>query len=326
MHPGLTHSTLRTLLTLLALALLAGCGDAKSQFYDWAIARERASADLQEQQIEAAGFTVATLQTGGPRKEKTLVMIHGFGANKDNWVRMAGYLKDDYHLVMFDLPGHGDSSKPLSRRYDLDDQVTNVDAILGKLGIPGAVFLGNSMGGAIAALYAARHPEKVQGLVLFSPAGIYEVESELGKALREGRNPLIARNSEEFESLIQFAMEKPPFMPWPVTDVLASRSIADQPIKERIFADLRTEPHAYDFRGELQTVTAPSLIVWGKYDRVIDVGNAEPFADLLPNGRALILADIGHVPMLEDPEGSARLTSDFIQDMLVKAGPSTIQP
>ncbi len=302
----------RLLITLLLL-LLAGCGDFKEQFYDWAMARERAGADLREKRVEADGFTVVALENDPAGKQRTLVMIHGFGANKDNWVRMSRHLKDDYHLVLIDLPGHGESSKPLDRSYDLDDQVTYVATVLDRLAVSRAVLLGNSMGGAIAALYAARHPDEVEGLVLFSPAGIHDVESPFGKALREGQNPLIARNTEEFEALIEFAMEKVPFLPWPITDVLAERSIADQPIKEHIFSELRSATHDYDFKAELATVQVPSLVIWGRHDRIIDVGNAEPFASRMPRGRTVILADIGHVPMLEDPQGSADLTRDFLR-------------
>lgn len=305
---------LRHIALLFLFGFLTACGDSRNDFYNWAISLEREAADLQSLTLEASGFQVAILRNPPALDRKTLVMIHGFGANKDNWVRMASHLKDSYNLVMLDLPGHGESSKPMDRTYGLEDQVAYVDTVLVKLGIGKAILSGNSMGGAISALYAARHPDKVEALVLFDPAGIHDVESEFSKALKAGHNPLIARNAEEFEDLIDFAMEQPPFLPWPITEVLAERSVADQAIKEHIFDNLRNPATPLDFKAALSQIQAPTLVVWGEQDRVIAVGNAEPFAALIPKGSTRILADIGHVPMLEDPSGSAELTNRFIQE------------
>lgn len=313
MHPS-ALMLIRRITLFFLFGLLSACGDSRNEFYAWAIGLERDAADLQPSTIEASGFQVSLLRNPPALNRKTLVMIHGFGANKDNWLRMARHLKDQYNLVLIDLPGHGDSSKPMERSYSLEDQVSYVDSVLVKLGIGKAILSGNSMGGAISALYAAHHPEKVEALVLFDPAGIHDVESEFSKALKAGHNPLIARNAEEFDQLIDFAMEQPPFIPWPITEVLAERSIADQAIKEHIFDNLRNPATPLDFKAALTTIQAPTLVVWGEQDRVIAAGNATLFAELIPKGKALILSNIGHIPMLEDPSGSAELTDQFIQN------------
>ena len=88
-------------------------------------------------------------------------MIHGYAANKENWVRFAGCLTQSCHVVAIDLPGHGESVKDLNRSYKWQDQVQHFHEILAKIGLNEFHLIGNSMGGGIAALYAGEYPEQV---------------------------------------------------------------------------------------------------------------------------------------------------------------------
>lgn len=242
----------------------------------------------------------------------TIVMIHGFGANKDNWTRLAGHLTDDFNVYAIDLPGHGDSSKPLDIGYRLEDQAGYVAKILEALSVEDAHIMGNSMGGAITALYAANYPGKVKSAVLFDPAGILEYESELVDLVMEGDNPLIPKKPGDFERLMEFALEKEPFVPWPIMGVMEERAIANRDINEVIFAAIRDAGFESDFRNAITRIQAPVLIIWGKEDRVINYRNGEVFAAAIPNARLELMDGIGHAPMVEAPAESAELFRTFI--------------
>jgi pimeloyl-ACP methyl ester carboxylesterase len=242
----------------------------------------------------------------------TIVMIHGFGANKDNWTRLAGHLTDDFNVYAIDLPGHGESSKPLDIGYRLEDQAGYVARIMETLSVENAHIMGNSMGGAITALYAASYPGRVKSAVLFDPAGILEYESELVDLVMEGDNPLIPKQPGDFERLMDFALEKKPFVPWPIMGVMEERAIANRDVNEVIFAAIRDAGFESGFRNAITRIQAPVLIIWGKEDRVINYRNGEVFAATIPDARLELMEGIGHAPMVEAPEESAELFRAFL--------------
>ena len=295
---------------LLPLFALCACSGVKYSLYDMAMNHERSKAGLVLRHLEVGGKSIALLENENTKAEQTLILVHGFGANKENWVRFAAYLTDTYHVVAVDLPGHGESIKDLSLRYDIDDQVRYLNEILAQLKINRFHIAGNSMGGAISSLYAATYPDQVQSVVLFNPGGVYDYESELHQQLRQGNNPLIVETADDFDRLMDFALEKKPFIPWPITSVLAERAVKNKPINDKIFQDIRGE-HKYVFKEELRKIKAPTLILWGDKDRVINVQNADIFESLIPNSRKTILDGIGHAPMIEIPEDTARICRDF---------------
>jgi len=290
--------------------LLSACS--RQGIYETAIGLERSSAGLEADTVAVGDLDIAYLRNHQTVNGDTIVMIHGFGANKDNWTRLASHLTDDFNVYAIDLPGHGESSKPLDIGYRLEDQAGYVAQILEALSVEDAHIMGNSMGGAITALYAANYPGKVKSAVLFDPAGILEYESELVDLVMEGDNPLIPKKPGDFERLMEFALEKEPFVPWPIMGVMEERAIANRDVNEVIFAEIRDAGFESDFRNAITRIQAPVLIIWGKEDRVINYRNGEVFAAAIPNARLELMDGIGHAPMVEAPAESAELFRTFI--------------
>ena len=307
------HIPMRRLqaLILLALVLLAGCS--RQSIYDTALAYERGAADLEEARLQIADLSISYLRNQPVPGAETLVMLHGFGANKDNWLRMARHLTGDYNIYAFDLPGHGDSSKPLDIGYSIADQVGYVHAMLNELGLDRFHMMGNSMGGAITALYAATYPDRIRTAVLFDPAGVFEYDSELVTRVMNGDNPLIVKQAGDFERLVDFALEKKPFVPWPIYSVMEDQAIANRAVNERIFAAIRDSGYQPGFRDALEQITAPVLVVWGRQDRITDYRNGAIFIERIPNARLELLEGVGHAPMVEVPEHSATLVRELIE-------------
>lgn len=297
---------------LISTLFLGACS--RHTLYDNAISWERSGAGLEESSVRVNGMTIAYLRNAEPVDGETVVLIHGFGANKDNWTRLARELTDEFNVYAIDLPGHGDSSKDLDLGYRFEDQVGHVSRILAALEIDRAHMMGNSMGGAITALYAATYPEQVVTAVLFDPAGIFEYDSELAGLVMEGDNPLIPSEEGDFKRLIDFALEKKPFVPWPIYDVMEEKAIANQDVNEVIFAAIRDTGYEPDFRNAITRIQAPVLVIWGMEDRVINYRNADIFVEQIPSARKVLLEDVGHAPMVEVPEESARLFREFIAD------------
>ncbi|WP_203142876.1 alpha/beta fold hydrolase [Marinobacter mangrovi] len=301
------------LLTLLvSILLLSGCS--REAIYDAMLAHERKAAGLLDAQIEVDDRTIAYLHNEYPVDGPTLVLLHGFAANKENWLRLSRELTDHYNVYAIDLPGHGASDKDLNRDYTIGAQAGYVKAILDALDLQRVHMVGNSMGGAITAQFAATYPDRVASATLLDPAGVMTYDSELVERVKAGDNPLIVEQPGDFEKLVDFALEQKPFVPWPIYSVMEDRALANRAIHHRIFEQIENSGYDTAFRDRLASIRAPVLIVWGRDDRVIDYRNADVFETRIPNARKVILDHVGHAPMIEVPEQTARLIRHFIEE------------
>jgi pimeloyl-ACP methyl ester carboxylesterase len=174
---------------------------------------ERQRAGLSLEQIAVGDLSIHYYE-GGPRDAQTILMLHGFAANKDNWLRFARHLSQDYRVIALDLPGFGASDKPTGS-YDVGTQTERLANVVQALQIDKLHLIGNSMGGHISALYAARYPDQVLSLALLDNAGITSPQpSELMQRLQRGEpNPLVVRQPEDFQRLLEFVFVEPPYLP-----------------------------------------------------------------------------------------------------------------
>jgi abhydrolase domain-containing protein 6 len=134
---------------------------------------------------------------------------------------------------------------------------------------------------------------------LFDSAGVISPEpSELSKLLVRGENPLIAHSAENYERLLDFAMEDPPFLTLPFANVMSRKSSARKELNEKIFLDIM-KPEKYTVQHVLSAIKTQVLILWGKEDRVIHVSSVSVFERYLSNQKSITLANVGHAPMVE---------------------------
>ena len=309
-------SPLYRLLLLLTIALtLAGCS--RQTLFESAMNHERRAAGLELHSLEIQGgkLTISYAANTPQAERDTILLIHGFGANKENWHRMARQLTPEYNVYALDLPGHGASSKPLDLPYGIVDQVGYVREIMDALAVKQVHMAGNSMGGAISAAFARLHPDRVVTITLFNPAGSTRYPAELDEHLARGENPLVVEQRGDFKRLMAFALEKRPFIPWPLTSVIEERAMANEEINNVIFSALLDSGESGSLEDEMPHIQAPTLIIWGEQDRVLNYRNAQVFNDLIPDSRKVILPNIGHAPMIETPKESAALMTEFIRDV-----------
>lgn len=274
---------------------------------------EQQRAGLSHQQLRVHDLNIHYYQGGSPNGE-TLVLIHGFAADKDNWLRFSRHLTDRYRVIALDLPGFGDSDRPAGS-YDVGTQTERLGDILDALGIDQAHLLGNSMGGHIAALFAARYPSRVRSLALFANAGIDSPnKSELYRLLQSGgANPLVVRQPEDFQKLLQFVFFEPPYLPESLKRYLGERAMANAAHHDQVFQQL--VERYIPLEPELPRIQAPTLLLWGRQDRVLDVSSIDVMQPLLQKPSVMIMDSVGHAPMLERPLESALLYRHFLQGL-----------
>jgi pimeloyl-ACP methyl ester carboxylesterase len=137
--------------------------------YNFSISSARKSAGLSKKIIKVDNNTISYLDGG---KGDTILMLHGFGGNKDHWTKFSKSLTTNFHVVAIDLPGFGESSKIETESYNIDSQVKKLSRIIDVLRLNKFHLVGNSMGGTIAGRYTAVVPDKVLSLALFDTGGI----------------------------------------------------------------------------------------------------------------------------------------------------------
>ena len=296
---------LRSALVVCALAagaaLLAGCDSLGPSLKDTAYAMERSRAGLVRKDITLAdGTHIAYLEggTGAP-----LVLVHGFGADKDNFTRISRYLVPHYRVIVPDLVGFGESSHLPDVDYHYAAQAQRLRAFVQALGLVRVDLGGNSMGGGIAMSFAAQHPQEVASLWLIDAAGIAEAPpSELAKIITStGSNPLMITKESDFAAFMKFVMSDPPYIPGSVMDTLARERIANQDLERKVFQQIATDSVSEAVKG----LKTPTLIVWGGEDRALSVGTVPILQTLLPNAQAVVMPHVGHAPMIERPQLTA---------------------
>jgi pimeloyl-ACP methyl ester carboxylesterase len=283
-----------------------------------AINAERGAAGLTKKEIQVDDHTIVYLEGG---KGETVLLLHGFSADKDNWTRFAKYLTKDYHVVIPDLPGFGESSEITQDVYDTDHQLKRIDRFTEELKLEKFHLAGNSMGGAFTAIYSATYPQKVLTAALLAPAGVKSPhKSEVAMLLEKGINPLLVSNNEEFDRLMKLVFVNPPFMPDQFKKIFAAQANAHRDFNSKIMHDLKWN-EAKDGSPILETflnpylpmIQAPVLIIWGDSDKLLDVGGVAVLEKNLKKYQTVIMKDTGHIPMLERPKETATAYLTFLK-------------
>jgi len=166
------------------------------------------------------------------------------------------------------------------------------------------------MGGFIAARMALAHPQRVQTATLVDAAGVIAPQpSDMDRLVAQGRNPFEVHSRAEFDDFYAMTMAQPPWVPRMTLDWLADDYIARRASLARIFKDFAgvglLDPHLAEIR-------VPVLVMWGAKDRLVHVSAAEVWTRGIRHAQQVIYSDLGHMPMVEDPERSAADVLRFI--------------
>lgn len=256
------------------------------------------------------------VQDSGPRDAPVVLLLHGFGASLQAWDDWAPALEKNLRVLRIDIPGFGLSGPAVNKDYSDAADVARVIALLDQLGVQQVIMAGHSMGGRIAWNLTAAHPERVSKLVLLSPDGFpdpnaksdktYEVPTLLGLlpyslpkwALRMGGvAPAFADNSQLTPQMMQR-----------YHDMMLAPGVRTA-LLERMRQTRNSDPVA-----RLQSITVPTLLIWGEKDAFIPVGNAQDYLKAMPQAKLVTLPGVGHVLHEEAPQASVQVVLDFLSE------------
>jgi 3-oxoadipate enol-lactonase len=241
--------------------------------------------------------------------------VHALGTDSTLWTAQVSALADSHICVTYDLPGHGLSTAGSASRYSFEGLADDAAALLIELGITRASVIGISIGGEIAQMLAARHPEVIEDLILCSTA-CYTDRARVG--VWEERMAAVRNHGM---TALAVATVNRWFTP-------AFRSTQPHIVEEYAERMSRLPPDTYvafvraiqtlDLRPLIRRLTCRSLIVCGSEDGATGPHVAREIVNHLPSAHFEIMAGIGHLPNLEAPDAFLALLRAF----LARAAPS----
>ncbi len=247
----------------------------------------------------------------------TVVFVHGLMASSESWRKVFPGAAGGRPAIAVDLPGFGYSARPWPHDYTHEGQAAALLDFLDVRQIERIALVGNSLGAATAVAVAAARPERVAALVLVDPPSS---SWEIPWHLRLLRAPVVGELAGELACRPLFA--------WGLRHVLFARG--DRATEETVdvywrpitvtgtrraaLAAARSTPAGFD---KLEAaVRAPTLVLWGREDRLIPARTGLQLSGRIPGAKLVVLPDVGHVPQEEAPEAFVREVAGFLDASL----------
>lgn len=234
--------------------------------------------------------------------ERVVVFLHGLFGTPEHWRQIMSDLDTDYRVIAPQLPVDHQPGRRGSGIQSVDELTDYVANLIFDLKLPPFVICGNSLGGLVAIEICLRYPEQVSGLVLAGSAGLYE------RSLTHGIKP---NPSREFVRAVVSDIFHDPCL---LTDELIEEW--HSAIHDRDFVRflLRVSRATRDrtLTDELHQLKLPTLIVWGKNDKVTPPDVAESFKRQIENSELRFIDNCGHAPNVEQPAAFTQMLQEFL--------------
>jgi pimeloyl-ACP methyl ester carboxylesterase len=247
-----------------------------------------------------------------------LVLLHGYGDSYTSWEGWVPELKSKFHLISVDFPGHGLTRAPAGSQLSGEGLADFVDAFATKLALPKFAVAGNSMGGGVAWQLAVRHPERVNALILVDAAGFPNDKppGEVPLAFKILRYPIgraVLRNIDN-RPLIENGLKTDVYDKTLITPFVVDRWAEFQraPGHRAILMNVNLGAQAHATAELVSTIKAPTLILWGESDPLIEPAAAQKFATAIPGAKLITYPNVGHLPQIEIPQRSAADVAAFL--------------
>ena len=254
---------------------------------------------------QAGDDTQAYFRAGsGP----ALVIIHGVGGHKEDWRSVAEALATSHTVYAVDMLGFGGSSREC-KDLKISTQAAAIKALLDAEGVASATLVGNSVGGWVAATFAATYPEMTAQLVVIDPAGF--------EAMFQGESPvnLFPDDVAQMKKLLSFVIHsdfahKDEFAAQAFAGFQASGEKAIVPVLwPGLFESARLE-------ALLPNVKAPTLVIWGKEDKLFPVALCPYLTSLTPGAKSVVIEAASHFPQVDQPAVLTGHLTAFLNDLV----------
>ena len=266
--------------------------------------------------VEIDGMQVHYRDEGNDLDSIPLVLIHGTGASLHTWEGWVKSLKDNHRIITFDLPAYGLTGPNSTGEYSQEYYVSFVYKLLAKLSVKKCILGGNSLGGSITWAYALSHPERVKKMILVDAGGYPMTSKSVPIAFQLARIPILSSLFKYVtpRSVIEKSIHNVYVHDERITKGLINRyyDLALREGNRKAFIDRMKNSKNNDNYLKINSLTMPTLIIWGEQDGLIPITVGNQFHENLPNDTMIVFKDLGHTPMEEDPENTVKIVKHFL--------------
>ncbi len=265
----------------------------------------------------------------GPKDAPTILLLHGFPTSSQMFRNLIPALADRFHLVAPDYPGFGNSSMPPVDAFDysFDNLASVIDAFTQKLGLEHYILYVMDYGAPVGFRLAAKHPERVQALIVQNGNAYEEGLRDFWKPFRAYWKDRSEENAKPLKGFLRLEATKWQYThgtrnpevispdTWTVDQYFQDRP-GNKAIQLQLFYDYGSNPPLYpDWQAYFRRHQPPTLVVWGKNDQIFPAAGAHPYKRDLQNIE-LHLLDTGHFALEEDGDVIADLIRRFLSSHL----------
>ncbi len=244
---------------------------------------------------------------------EAVVLLHGLFGRPENWAPIIQDLSDEFHVLAPQLPL---DRRPTRKPQDLQSihQLTDfIKRFFDELGLERASIGGNSLGGQVAIDFCLRYPEHAERLIITGSAGLFE------RSLSGGELPKVTREFIHTKACEIF------YDPGHVTEEIIDD--VQEMLRDRTYVRflirVAKATRDYNVKSELEKIKIPTLIVWGRNDRITPPEVAQEFKEHIENAQLVFLDRCGHSPPIEQPEVFSRLLRAFLKSPVASlSGPA----
>ena len=262
--------------------------------------------------LDANGIKTRVLEAG---TGEPLILLHGTGGHIEAYAKNMKGLSEHFRVINIDMVGHGYTAKP-DRQYGIDYYSEHLLGVIQALNLSKVYLSGESLGGWVAAWFAAEHPEYVKAMVLNTPGNVNNKPEVMKKLKDSTLKAVLEANYENVKTRLEWLM----YDKSQVTEELieARYNIYSQPSYQEAvhhivcLQDLEIRKlYSWD-PSWCGKINVPTLLAWTDHDPTSTVEEAKPIQDMIPNSELVVIKDAGHWPQWEKPEEFNTVLIDFL--------------
>ncbi|SCG78002.1 alpha/beta fold hydrolase [Micromonospora inositola] len=264
--------------------------------------------------LQAGPYRTRYLHAGDESKP-LLLMMHGITGHAEAYVRNLAAHGEHFNTYAIDFIGHGYSTHP-KHPLEIPHYIDQVNHVLDVLGADTAYLSGESLGGWVSARFAQLYPDRVERIALNTMGGTMANPKVMERLYTLSMQAAVDPSWERVKARLEWLMADPSMV---TDDLIRTRQmIFQQPDwkgaceANMALQDLETRKRNMLTDDDLRAIKAEALVIWTTRDPSGPVDEGRRIADLIPNGRLVVIENAGHWPQYEQTEEFNRVHLDFL--------------